>query len=127
MTNRREHFYVTAILGKIAELLRAQQKFGLRASAAIFVLCPMQAWAQNLVENLSFELSTSDSESTGWKLNGNDGTAYFDGQTDSGGRAARSGEWSVDFAAVNSTSARAGSLSHAIATTAMTTYVVSFY
>ena len=92
--------------------------------AVLMVLAVPQARAQNLVLNPGFEDTSADAGNTSpdWTLFSNGDTTYVQGEA-----TAHSGQWAVEFAATDATTASQDTLSQTITTTPSTYYTVSFF
>jgi hypothetical protein len=103
---------------------RAAKSLGLPAvlCGAAMLLSADPATAQNLVLNPGFENSTGTGTSLDWTVVAGNGTSFLDDRAN-----AHAGIWSADFQAVSASQASSGTLSQTIATTPMTTYIVSFF
>jgi hypothetical protein len=95
--------------------------------AAAFAACAMavpRAQAQNLVLNPGFEETSTDGGNTSpdWTLTASGDTTYVNGAS-----TAHSGDWAVEFAATDATTASQGTLSQAVTTVPSTYYTVTFF
>jgi hypothetical protein len=83
-----------------------------------------RAQAQNLVLNPGFEETSTDGGNTSpdWTLTASGDTTYVNGAS-----TAHSGDWAVEFAATDATTASQGTLSQAVTTVPSTYYTVTFF